>query len=143
MLVIVAQGKFAWMLLSYRGSGQGFLGGHVGGPGLVGGVIRGIVGGLVRGFVRVGLLGQARIVARLCRTIFWSVDRLGSREITPQILLQLIEGERLAEIVARSPELCEPTADRSREFRHSLWSKDQKRDNENHDELEGSDSEHT
>jgi hypothetical protein len=70
------------------------------------------------------------------------MDSLGSGEIPPQILLQLIERKCLAEIVARSPKLCEPTADRSREFRHSLWSKDQQRDNENHDELEGSDSEH-
>ena len=88
---------------------------------MVGGFVGGFVGSAIRG----GLLGRVRVVARLCRTIFWSVDRLGSGEITPQILLQLIERECLAEIVAGSPKLCEPTADRSCKFRHSLWSKDQ------------------
>jgi hypothetical protein len=136
MFVVVAEGQFARMLLPGHCFRSVFLVGHVRG-GIDVGARR--CGGGVAG----GLLARvADIVARLGGTIIGPVDRLVSCEIPSQVLLELVESKGLAKILARAPKLCESTTDRSRELRHPLRSKDQQRDDEDHDEFKGSDSEH-
>jgi hypothetical protein len=110
--------------------------------------VEGVFAGLVR--CNGGLLGRADIVTRLgwaiVGSIFGSivgfVDGLVSGEIPSQVLLDLVEGEALSEIVARASELRESAAEGSCEFRHSLGSENQKRHDENQNELQGTDSEH-
>ena len=120
MFVIVAEGKLAWVfrLLGWASLALPF-------------DVRSAARSILR--VRYGRFRPGRDVSGLRGSISRPVDRLVLGEIPPKVLLQFVEREALAQIVARTSEFGHSATQGPGELRQPLRPEDQQRDHENQD----------
>ena len=92
---------------------------------------------------------RADVIAGLRRAAFrrwglciWLQHGLRRVEVAAQIVLEIIEGEALTQIVARSPKLAHASAQHAREFGQTLGPEDEERHDQDQSEFLNTDSKH-